>query len=92
MLANLKPGQYSVPQVGTPRFFHVDSGWLHAQAAQKCVQDFRHGLKDPFQPWLVLLSGLGASLATGRLQVQFPVRAHAWVAGQVPIWGCARGK
>ena len=37
------------------------------------------------------LSGLTASLWTKRLQVQFPVRAHAWVAGQVPSWGCARG-
>ena len=24
-------------------------------------------------------------------QVQFPVRAHAWVAGQVPSRGCVRG-
>ena len=23
--------------------------------------------------------------------VQFPVRAHAWVAGQVPSWGCVKG-
>ena len=32
-------------------------------------------------PWLVWLSGLSASLQTERLLVQFPVRAHAWVAG-----------
>ena len=25
------------------------------------------------------------------LQRVAPVRAHAWVAGQVPSWGCARG-
>ena len=24
-------------------------------------------------------------------QVRFPVRAHAWVVEQVPIWGCGRG-
>ena len=24
--------------------------------------------------------------------VRFPVRARAWVAGQVPGWGCTRGK
>ena len=26
-----------------------------------------------------------------KVLVQFPVRAHAWVAGQVPSLGCARG-
>ena len=41
--------------------------------------------------WLVWLSGLSASLGTKGLPVQFPVRAHAWVAGQVPCWGRARG-
>ena len=34
-------------------------------------------------PWLVWLSGLSASLQTKGLLVQFPVRAHAWIAGQV---------
>ena len=34
-------------------------------------------------PWLVWLSGLSASLWTERSLVRFPVRAHAWVAGQV---------
>ena len=29
--------------------------------------------------------------ANPKLLVRFPVRAHAWVAGQVPIWGRARG-
>ena len=43
------------------------------------------------EPWLVWLSGLSASLRTKRLPVQFPVRAHAWVAGQVPGRGCGRG-
>ena len=23
--------------------------------------------------------------------VQFPVRAHAWVAGHIPTWGCVKG-
>ena len=40
---------------------------------------------------LVWLSGLSAELRTERSTVQFPVRTHAWVAGQVPSWGCARG-
>ena len=44
-----------------------------------------------FTPWLVWLSGLSASLQTKKLPVQFPVRAHAWVVGQDPIWGNARG-
>ena len=42
-------------------------------------------------PWLVWISGLSAGLWTKRLLVQFPVRAHAWGAGQVPSWGHARG-
>ena len=38
-------------------------------------------------PWLVWLSGLSAGLQTKELLVQFPVRAHAWVGGQVPTGG-----
>ena len=41
-------------------------------------------------PWLVWLSGLSASLWTQRLSVGFPLRAPAWVVGQVPGWGLAR--
>ena len=32
------------------------------------------------------LSGLGIVLPTKRSRVPFPVRAHAWVVGQVPGW------
>ena len=39
---------------------------------------------------LVWLSGLSASLQTKVLPVRFPVRAHDWVAGQVPRRGCVR--
>ena len=35
-------------------------------------------------PWLMWLSGLSAGLGTKRSLVQFPVRAHAWITGQVP--------
>ena len=42
-------------------------------------------------PWLVWLSGLSASLRTKGSPLRFPVRAHAWVAGQVPSGGCMRG-
>ena len=31
------------------------------------------------------LSGLNASLQTKGSLVRFPVRAHAWVAGQIPV-------
>ena len=41
-------------------------------------------IKSTNWPWLVWLSGLSAGLRTKGLLVQFPVRAHAWVAGQVP--------
>ena len=37
------------------------------------------------------LSGLNVGLQTKGSLVRFPVRAHAWVAGQVPSMGCARG-
>ena len=43
-------------------------------------------------PWLIGLSGLSAGLWTERSLVHFPVRTQAWAAGQVPSWGCARGK
>ena len=41
------------------------------------------------QPWLLWLSGLSASLQTKGSLVQFPVREHASVVGQVPSWGHA---
>ena len=41
--------------------------------------------------WLVWLSGLSGSLQTKGLLVRFPVRAHDWVAGQVPRGGRMRG-
>ena len=37
------------------------------------------------------LSGLSTGLGTKGLLVQFPVRAHAWVAGQVSSGGRMRG-
>ena len=43
------------------------------------------------QPWLLWLSGLSAGLRTQKSLVPFPVRAHAWVAGQVPSGGRMRG-
>ena len=42
-------------------------------------------------PWLVCLSGLSTGLQTEGLLVRYLVRAHAWVAGQVPSWGHAGG-
>ena len=45
-------------------------------------------VKIDIRPWLVWLSGLSAGLWTKGLPVQFPVRAHAWVVGQVPSRGC----
>ena len=36
------------------------------------------------KPWLVWVGGLSTSLQTKESLVQFPVRARAWVAGQVP--------
>ena len=47
--------------------------------------------KTALTPWLVWLSGLRPRLQTKSLLVRFPARAHAWVAGQGPIWRCVRG-
>ena len=41
-------------------------------------------------PWLVWLSGLSAGLGTKEWLVRFPVRAHAWVVGQVSSWVCVK--
>ena len=42
-------------------------------------------------PWLVWLSGLSTGLQPKGHLVRFPVRAHAWVTGQVPSGGRAKG-
>ena len=39
------------------------------------------------EPWLLWLSGLSAGLPTEGSPVQFPVRAHVWVVGQIPSKG-----
>ena len=41
-------------------------------------------------PWLVWLNGLSVGLRSKGSLVRFPVRAHAWGAGQVPSRGRAR--
>ena len=46
-------------------------------------------LKDVGKPWLVWLSGLSAGQRIKGSLVRFPVRAHAWVAGQ--IWPPVEG-
>ena len=47
--------------------------------------------KNDVELWLVWLSGLSTSLRTEGSPVWFPVRAHFWVAGQVPSRGWVRG-
>ena len=48
-------------------------------------------LKRQMSSQLVWLSGLSASLRIKGSPVPFPVRAHAWVVGQVPNRGHTRG-
>ena len=50
-------------------------------------EDKQSNLKMSKGPWLVWLSQLTARLQTKGLLVQFLVRAHVWVAGQVPSGG-----
>ena len=47
--------------------------------------------KNWFLPWLLWLSELSAHLQTKGSLVQFPIRARAWVVGQVPSRGRVRG-
>ena len=44
-----------------------------------------------FWPWLMWLSGLSTHRPTKGTLAGFPVGPHAWVAGQVPRRGRARG-
>ena len=68
---------------------HISSGDVSQQCWRKkncrCIGDGKRNT-----PWLVWLSGLSASLRTKGSQVQFPVRAHVWVVGQIPNWGHQR--
>ena len=73
----------------------------HGEAGQGTVSAVNPGValgqvrgagdKSQNQPWMVWLSRWGVGLQTKGSPVQFPVRAHAWVAGQVPTWGRVRG-
>ena len=56
-----------------------------------CKHEFTSNIKKERKPWLVWLSGLSTGLRTKGSLVGFPVRAHAWVVGQVPSRGCTRG-
>ena len=57
---------------------HIGSENLHFKSTSR------------YFPWLVWLSGLSGGLRTKGSLIWFPVRAHAWVAGQVPDGGLAR--
>ena len=59
----------------------------NSQTEQKKEKRFK---KNEERLWLVWLSGLSTGLQTKGLQVPFSVRAHAWVAGQVPSRGHER--
>ena len=50
----------------------------------------KKGRQERREPWLVWLSGLSTVLQTKWSLVQFPVRTHVWLAGQVPSEGCMR--
>ena len=48
-------------------------------------------MKNQCRLWLVWFSGLSTGLQTKGLLVQFLVRVHAWVAGQIPSTGHMKG-
>ena len=43
--------------------------------------------KKKLEPWLVWLNGLSTGLQTKKSPIRFPIRAHALVAGQIPVGG-----
>ena len=61
----------------------------HTHTMNKCMP--LKVTKNRMLPWLVLLSGLSAFLQTYGSPVWLSFRAHAWVVGQVPSRGHARG-
>ena len=65
--------------------------WAMQNAANKLMKLLNYYYLKKIQLWLVSLSGWSATLQTEKLLVQFLVRTHAWVAGQVPSWGRVRG-
>ena len=58
-------------------------GWSRIAAEIRAIR-LRNSYREPCLVWL---SGLSASLGTKGSLVQFLVRAHAWVLGQVPSGG-----
>ena len=66
-------------------------GQLTAFLPQRGKMGLSLALKKKILPQLVWLSGLSAGLQTKGSLVRFPVRACAWVVGQVPSRGaCER--
>ena len=69
--------------------------FLVLQQFSKCNLDQQHQslllagvqFETPIWPWMVWVSGLSAGLRIKWSPVQFSVRTHAWVAGQVPSTG-----
>ena len=83
-------------KISLPNMYMYFSIWCHLKFHLKDKlkqQDMpTHSIWSTFilrmlEPRLVWLSGLSASLWTKGSPVQFPVTAHAWVAGQVPVVG-----
>ena len=68
--------------------------WPHGVFLTALLRHNWHAISCIFKvynsPGLVWLNGLSASLRTKGLPVQFLVRAHAWVEGQVPSRGRMR--
>ena len=65
--------------------------WQHSMSMYQKIWNWYTVYKNTTQPWLMWLSGLSAGLRAKGSPVQLPVRAHAWVAGQVPSRGRTGG-
>ena len=64
--------------------------------SQKCISHFENQKGDIFFKRCLSSPDWCGSLGwvipqTQQLPVQCPARAHAWLSGQVPRWGCVRG-
>ena len=89
LCSSLGPQRYSCPPPPAVSLFTVSD--TSNQLGSKNIKCEIPEVNNSRMSRLVWLSGLSASLPTEGSPVQLPVRAHAWVVGQVPRSRCARG-
>ena len=90
-VASLEPVLLTVLRCLLPSKCEMSQKPLSSIYAAQFLLSSCHVKNCKVEPWLVWLSGLSTSLQTKGSPVQFLVRAHAWVEGQVPSGSHVRG-